>query len=348
MVMRHAKAADIDKTHQQLSYVYNNLDAEFRMQINAPDEKTVASEWLKGLALKQESTYRPLPAPKPRHLLTAAWGEEKGDPAKDKRTHFEDKPYRRDYDGQRFRRYRRPQSANFASDFVDVPEEEEKQNVEEAATRTGNEEEIIEATMRDVGTQGDDVNFTYMRLLLKAISESDPKSCCVDTGCSRPMSRLGKIWVIAWVIEHLEPGLLLGNEFLWAIACLIDYETSTLTFGCCGGLAANVEVLARTLKVVRRIRAARKVIIPPKSRAIVPIEYAPVPENSVYFFEGIYAGAENTILDHVNFVSILNDTDVAKTIFAETKLSTLSNAQDHAFYTKRGQSDSEEAPQEET
>jgi hypothetical protein len=44
IVIRHAKAADIDKTHQQLSYVYNNLDTEFRIQINAPDEKTVASE----------------------------------------------------------------------------------------------------------------------------------------------------------------------------------------------------------------------------------------------------------------------------------------------------------------
>jgi hypothetical protein len=188
MVMRHAKAAEMEKPHQQLSLVYNNLDPELRCQVTARDERTVASEWLKALATKQEawqdmlnarrSRYaptrapprfeyrgtdtkayprygdrqgsssgfrpfqpkqwqhrpqlqpregadykqnnnpRPLPPPKPRHLITAAYGEEK-----ENKVCFDDEPSRRDYDGQRFRRYRRSDRANLASDFVDVPEE---------------------------------------------------------------------------------------------------------------------------------------------------------------------------------------------------------------------------------
>jgi hypothetical protein len=88
---------------------------------------------------------------------------------------------------------------------------------------------------------------------------------------------------------------------------------------------ANIEVLAYTLKVIQRIYIVRKVIIPPKSRAIVPIKYILVPENRVYFFKGIYTSTENIILDYINFVSILNNTNIAKTIFTEIKLSILSN-----------------------
>lgn len=43
-VMRHAKAAEMEKPYQQLSHVYNNLDPEFRPQVMAPDEKTIVSD----------------------------------------------------------------------------------------------------------------------------------------------------------------------------------------------------------------------------------------------------------------------------------------------------------------
>jgi hypothetical protein len=78
---------------------------------------------------------------------------------------------------------------------------------------------------------------------------------------------------------------------------------------------ANIEVLVRTLKVVRKILVVRKVIISLKSRVIVLIEYALVPRDKTYFFEGIYEGAKNIILNHVNFVSILNNIDITKTVF---------------------------------
>ena len=50
MVMKHAKAADMDKPLLQLSHMYNNLDPEFRPQITALNKKTVVSEWLQTMA----------------------------------------------------------------------------------------------------------------------------------------------------------------------------------------------------------------------------------------------------------------------------------------------------------
>jgi hypothetical protein len=77
--------------------------------------------------------------------------------------------------------------------------------------------------------------------------------------------------------------------------------------------------------VVRKILVIRKVIVSLRSRVIVLIEYTLVPRDKTYFFEGIYEGAENIILNYVNFVSILNNIDITKTIFTQIKLGILSN-----------------------
>jgi hypothetical protein len=67
--------------------------------------------------------------------------------------------------------------------------------------------------------------------------------------------------------------------------------------------------------VIRKILVIRKVIILLRSRVIVPIEYILVLREETYFFEGIYKGTENIILNYINFISILNNIDITKTIF---------------------------------
>lgn len=57
--------------------------------------------------------------------------------------------------------------------------------------------------------------------------------------------------------------------------------------------------------------------------ALVPTNYKPVPINRIYFFEGYYIGVQDAVLDHVNFISVVNDSNVIKTIFPATKLSKL-------------------------
>jgi hypothetical protein len=42
--MRYTKIVEMEKLYQQLSYVYNNLDSEFRPQVMAPDKKTIVLE----------------------------------------------------------------------------------------------------------------------------------------------------------------------------------------------------------------------------------------------------------------------------------------------------------------
>ena len=133
-------------------------------------------------------------------------------------------------------------------------------------------------------------------------------------------------------MDELEPRLLLGNQFLWTAAALIDCKNSKLTIGAYNDLVANVVILQKLPKINRTILAARKTVIPPRSRAFIPINCKDVPENRTYFFQGYFTRAQDAILDHANFVCVVNDTDIAKTVFPHTKLSNLSNTEYEAFY----------------
>jgi hypothetical protein len=249
---------------------------------------------------------------------------------------------------------------------------------------------VIEAIPRVSGRKSEELSYTYMKLNVRFAPTGTAKSCCVDTGCTRPVvgqdwidghedvtydhsqstsfegitnevtlhkraifliyvhgkvdgkERLGRITVTAWVMDRLKPGLLLGNEFLYQTSFIVSFQTSTLTIGACGSLIADVTVLHQTPRVIRKIVAARKVVIPPRSRAIVPVQCTPVPNDGIYFFQSCLDGAEDAVLDHANFVSVVNDTDTARTILARTKLGRLSNVENQAFLAGEGDGDEEE------
>jgi hypothetical protein len=139
---------------------------------------------------------------------------------------------------------------------------------------------------------------------------------------------LGKFLVIAWVMPHLEPGLLLDSEFLWGMSSLINYKDLTIKLGVCNDLIASVMIMNRNLRVICNIIVARKIVMPLRSWVMVPVECVAILKDGIYLFKGEFAGAEDAILDYANFVSIVNIINVARIIFARMKLGCLSNFED--------------------
>jgi len=54
-VIRHARAAALDKPIQQLSYAYNNLDATLRPFVDRPTEQTTVRLFIEQLDAKREA-----------------------------------------------------------------------------------------------------------------------------------------------------------------------------------------------------------------------------------------------------------------------------------------------------
>jgi hypothetical protein len=118
---------------------------------------------------------------------------------------------------------------------------------------------------------------------------------------------LGKITVRAWVTDKLEPKLLLGNEFLYPHGATINYVTCHITIAACQNLQAPITVRHKGTRIIRKVLAAKRVVIPPKSTVAVPVFAAPLPKTDrTFLFEGTYDGAQDAICDAVNFVTVIN------------------------------------------
>jgi hypothetical protein len=60
----------------------------------------------------------------------------------------------------------------------------------------------------------------------------------------------------------------------------------------------------------------------------VPIKYAAILKDGIYLFKEEFARAKDAILNHANFVNIVNTINIARIIFIRTKLRHLSNFKD--------------------
>jgi hypothetical protein len=68
--------------------------------------------------------------------------------------------------------------------------------------------------------------------------------------------------------------------------------------------------------------------MPPRSQAIVPMEYAVILKDGIYLFKGEFARAKDAILNYINFVSVVNTINIARIISVRIKLRCLSNFKD--------------------
>ena len=102
--------------------------------------------------------------------------------------------------------------------------------------------------------------------------------------------RLGKIFVIIQVMTQLDPGLLLGIEFLQRTSSIINYRNSILTIRVYKDLVVDIIVIDYFPKINRNILVVRKVIVLPNLIVLVPINCKLILANRIYFFEGYYIG----------------------------------------------------------
>jgi uncharacterized CHY-type Zn-finger protein len=79
----------------------------------------------------------------------------------------------------------------------------------------------------------------------------------------------------AWVVDDLQPNLLLANDFTTPYNANIDYETTTLSFK---GLDFTVDfnVQTRSLPCIRKVTTTREVTLLPGQKAYVPVSYKPL------------------------------------------------------------------------
>jgi hypothetical protein len=100
----------------------------------------------------------------------------------------------------------------------------------------------------------------------------------------------------AWVVDDLQPNLLLANDFTTPYNANIDYETTTLSFK---GLDFTVDfnVQTRSLPCVRKVTTTRKITLLPGQKAYVPVSYKPLPPDRSFAFEAKHAAAMHAVVD---------------------------------------------------
>jgi len=151
-------------------------------------------------------------------------------------------------------------------------------------------------------------------------------------GTIEGVSTIGQVTVSAWVSDNLDPHLLLGNEFLHPHGAAIDYAAKTVTLQECNLIVIPVTFHHRGKRTIRKVTSKQKEIIPPYSSAYVAIKCAPLPEGRCFMFEGSYPGAPDAIVNHCNFVAIINAGDKPLIIHAKTKLGKIREFEEDGGY----------------
>lgn len=135
---------------------------------------------------------------------------------------------------------------------------------------------------------------------------------------------VARMAICAWVMDRLEPKLLLGNEFLWGHGAVIDCRASTLVFVSCENMTTQVSVCTKGPRVFRKILSNRRVVIPPHARAIIPVKTSNLPEGRAYFFNATLDGAQDAVTESADCVTFVNNTARPRVLPAKIRLGYLS------------------------
>ena len=145
----------------------------------------------------------------------------------------------------------------------------------------------------------------------------------------------GRVNVSAWITDHLEPLLLLGNEFLEPHGAIIDLPKRQLTIGACQNMTVPIELHRRDPVQRRRLLASSTVTIPPQSLYAIPTrtrDEVPDLGKTAYMLCGDYPGTLDAIIDHTAYIVFKNDSNKPKTISVNTVLAHLEPYQEDGYY----------------
>ncbi|KAK3933799.1 hypothetical protein QBC46DRAFT_275064, partial [Diplogelasinospora grovesii] len=78
---------------------------------------------------------------------------------------------------------------------------------------------------------------------------------------------------LRWVVDEIQPNLLISNDFLKTFSSNIDYLRSYVTFKGVNDFNINFKVLTRSLPCVRKVITTRKISILPKQKVYILVTY---------------------------------------------------------------------------
>ncbi|RYC55608.1 hypothetical protein CHU98_g10598 [Xylaria longipes] len=126
-----------------------------------------------------------------------------------------------------------------------------------------------------------------------------------------------------WVVdEKLQPGMLIGNDFLHPHEAVIDYSSGTITFRGLSDFTIVFEVLVRSRECVRKVVNTRNVTIGGGEKAYVQVDYKPLPADRSFCFMAIHEAAMHAVVDAKTpkVVPIVNTAKTPVKIHKGTKL----------------------------
>ncbi|KAK4181958.1 hypothetical protein QBC35DRAFT_238779, partial [Podospora australis] len=107
---------------------------------------------------------------------------------------------------------------------------------------------------------------------------------------------LAKITKGGWVVEELEAGALLGQDFLKPYGGIINLETAEIDLTQIK-LKVKGKIQPTSRACTRKVTTTKKVTLMPGQEAYVPVDYKPLPNDRCFRFEPGHAAGLEAVVD---------------------------------------------------
>lgn len=139
----------------------------------------------------------------------------------------------------------------------------------------------------------------------------------------------------AWIVNSLEAGCLLANDWLRQRKVVIDYGKNSLY-----SPESHFRILLTTRKaglkaVVRKVTIQQAVRVRPGQSMQVPVHYTDLPKGRSFMFTAQHPTALNAIVDEaiLHFMQLYNPTEITAKIPRRTRLGTIAECENSAYFT---------------
>jgi hypothetical protein len=138
----------------------------------------------------------------------------------------------------------------------------------------------------------------------------------------------------AWVLDNLQPNLLLGNDFIHCYECVIDYQSTTITYNAVNGFKVDFEVETRSLPCVRKVTTQRKIVLLPGQKAHIPVNYKPLPNDRSFVFDSSHDHIVNAAVNAKSpqVVVAVNTSPSTITIPKRCHVGTINDSTDSGYF----------------
>lgn len=138
----------------------------------------------------------------------------------------------------------------------------------------------------------------------------------------------------AWVLDYLEPNLLLGNDLMDQYQCDIDYGSKKVKFQALDGFAISFEIRTRAFPCRRQVKTRRAITLLPGQEAFVPVDYKPLPEGRDFAFRSRHAAVYHAVIHAKTpkVVAVRNPTEGVMTIPKRYPVGRIEECEDSGYF----------------